>query len=352
MKRVFLVMLGKINNMRDKIAIPVFVVWAVSVSMIIGNIDRISMDVPLALTFGYTHFKLFLIALLLLIRKPVWQRALYCVGFCLIYFACIGIFSPPVPYDAPASVWIGMINFGMNMLPIMACLLLYALWELILKGFNVVLGIKSKRVLEVSTFVLFVASATLITLFNPFLRGMLEDKRESILESKGYIISAGNVRLEVPEKHIKDFRTKRIDFDGMDKGWLYASVAGDFIYELESRTIRDEISKVAFKTRKNEIYNAIRKAYENHFRKAKNLKKYEFIETNYNGFPDFVRMGYKVEWLEDGKDYVKLGIVIVIHTRVYIDVSVRSPQKYYDNGVLQEKLNEFIGSLRLAGKTG
>ncbi|MFA6636431.1 MAG: hypothetical protein WCV56_04930 [Candidatus Omnitrophota bacterium] len=336
------------NLLRDTSAIPLFIIWSLIVSLGTANLDRLPNMILVTWNFNILKF---MPLLLLLIRKPVWKRALFAIGFCGMYAIFIIGFMPKVPYDAPGSMWMGMISFFTYIAPVTGLFILYGISEILVNFVRSITEMRSTRIAQLLTFIVFVVVTSLTIVLNPFLMGIVQNETKNIMVNKGHFLVAGHIELKVPEKYIRDYKQERIEINGDYKGRLYRSDAGEFVYILETRFIEPEISREAFKTRKDEIYETIKKGYEDYFRRNKDITHYDFISTDYKSFPDLVRMGYRTEFDLDGKDHVKLGLVIVVHNRIYIDIGVQGLKNSYENGSMQKKFNDFISSLKIGGNT-
>jgi len=143
MKKYLLQIVDIVNKIRIKSAIPLFVIWSLTTSFCIGKIDSFSANNAFVGIFIHSIWYM-LPLLLIFIKKPIWVRTLFGIGFCFFYGSSIVVFMPKVPYDASVSLWMGSMLLFMHILPIMGMFVTYAICEVAVK----ILFIKLKRMSE------------------------------------------------------------------------------------------------------------------------------------------------------------------------------------------------------------
>gem|GEM_PF-1273444 len=347
------------QNLRNKIGIPLFVVWAVVFSFCIAKIDSLecsSQILGAVVRYDYIIF----LALLFFVNVAFWIRTLMGLAFCGFLFATTFLLAPKVPYDAPGSIWIMMISMFTKFLPIVALFGLYAIIDLVIRGFyNTTMfpfaqSDKEKdhcaRKSTIITLGSFLLILSVLFISVPILRNMATGVIKNQLARSGYIFNAGAYKLNVPSLYVKNYKMTRLTDGNTNKGTVYTASDGRLEYILELRLISPELNKEYLNSKQNVLKERMEESYRALYSNAPNLVKFDIGITNYLWYPKLFRTGYESVVVKDNKEYVKIGVVMVVHTRIYLDISVVGLRKDYDSGLIKRKFNQFMNSLDIMGE--
>lgn len=338
-----------IRGLRNIVGIPLFIVWATAFSILVANLDRIphSMD---TLRWFYKNSYIIFPVLLLIIAKPAWIKTLMGLAFCGALFGTTMILAPKVPYDAPGSVWVMMISLFTQFLPVIVIFAVYSVAELSVKKIFIKSSHKAAKYSGIVTLIVFIVVSCIIIGLNPILRNIAKNVVGTQLSRKGYIFNAGAYKLKIPSLFVKDFKTTKLTEGHSNKGTMFVASDGKLKYMLELRFFDKEINKEYLNSKKDILRSTIEESYKSYFNRARNLKTYRIEPASYLDYPSLVKIVYECVFTENNNEYVKIGVVIVVHTRIYLDISVMGLRKYYDSGLILSKFNKFMGSLEINGE--
>lgn len=331
-------------DLRNKFGIPLLAAWCFIYSINLGFIDKIGHNIPSL--FFYRSGYVILPALLLFIKKPMWMRTLLGMVCCGIIAGVTLLLSPKVPYDAPASIWLMVffIAYGAGILILFA---LYSIVEFITARFYRTKTETPPLKVQLFTFIVFIMACLLIAIAFPASRHVVIDKATVLMRGKGYIFDLGFYKLKTPSFFVRGY--DRSKFDKTDRKEVRDKViGGELIYSVASVALNEHLDRARFKNDLEYPKNVLLNYYQNDFSRDSNIKRYKIDDYICKIYPKLAKIQYEYIFAIDNKQYLKKGIVIFAHPRIYADINVSGTS--LNSGLIDKKLQEFFNSIEINGE--